>query len=59
MMKTNVTKNFTKYYMDLCYNCEEAAKCQDEETCLACWADQGLFDKEQDDTHQMLNAYYA
>ena len=58
-MRTNVNENFTKYYMDLCYNCQEAEKCQDEETCLACWAEQGLFDAEKDDTQQMLNAYYA
>ncbi|GAA0137199.1 hypothetical protein YSY43_40400 [Paenibacillus sp. YSY-4.3] len=64
-MKTNqdqVTRNLLQF----CYHCEDAHLCTTEETCKACWVENGLYEAEAEteaagaeETRQLLQFYYA
>lgn len=57
-MKAIETDKTTQNLMMFCYHCEDAAFCTTEETCKACWAEQGLYDQTEnegpEDTQQFL-----
>ncbi|WP_172251008.1 hypothetical protein [Saccharibacillus deserti] len=59
---TTATAQLTRNYLTLCYNCQDAHLCETEEQCLACWAEQGMLNEEEQDTAEtgkLLKMYYA
>ncbi|WP_430522297.1 hypothetical protein [Paenibacillus brevis] len=62
MMKTVNQENVTRNYLQFCYTCEDAHLCTTEETCQACWAEQGLCaapEENAEETRELLQLYYA
>lgn len=62
MMKTANQENVTRNYLQFCYTCEDAHLCTTEETCQACWAEQGLNampEENAEETRELLQLYYA
>lgn len=59
MRNTTLNDVTTMKFMQLCYHCDDAAKCTTEEACRACWA---LHEEEQDiemnETQQFLQLQY-
>jgi len=62
-MKETNNDQVTMNLLQFCYTCDDAAKCDSEEICRHCWAEQGLLAEEEDrastDISRMINAYYA
>ncbi|WP_375163016.1 hypothetical protein [Paenibacillus sp. SC116] len=65
MMRTFTTfdykeQNVTRNFLQLCYMCDDKHLCATEETCRACWTEQGVLKEEgQQETQKLMNAYYA
>ncbi|TYA13649.1 hypothetical protein FRY98_13510 [Paenibacillus faecis] len=61
-MKTANQENVTRNFLQFCYTCEDAHLCTTEEACQACWAEQGLCERDAqatDETQELLQLYYA
>ena len=59
---TQPTNQLTRNYLNLCYTCQDAPICENEEQCLACWAEQGMLDQvepQAEETGRLLTMYYA
>ncbi|MED5018029.1 hypothetical protein P9847_12020 [Paenibacillus chibensis] len=58
---TNFTQDkTTEYFLQFCYNCQDACTCDTEEKCKQCWMAQGLLDGEQqDETRYYLDQVHA
>ncbi|GIO83093.1 hypothetical protein J25TS5_00250 [Paenibacillus faecis] len=61
-MKTANQETVTRNFLQFCYTCEDAHLCTTEEACQACWAEQGLCERDAqatDETQELLQLYYA
>ncbi|PZM63873.1 hypothetical protein [Paenibacillus dendritiformis] len=53
------TDNVTRNYLQLCYMCDDKHRCTTENECKQCWEENGTVPEQQDDTRDLLQAYYA
>ncbi|WGU95955.1 hypothetical protein QJQ58_06755 [Paenibacillus dendritiformis] len=49
----------TRNYLQLCYMCDDKHRCTTENECKQCWEENGAVPEQQDDTRDLLQAYYA
>ena len=58
---TNFNEQITRNFMQLCYHCDDAHRCDTEQKCMQCWEEQGLLHEDEalNETQQFLQMMHA
>lgn len=56
-MTTMMKERATELMLRLCYNCDDVHKCDTEEKCLECFAEQHLLDEPEDEMRELFRLY--